>query len=168
MGVFCLREIYEKIYDFLLFISWHHTAGLDYILWVLRTHFYIITGGFLLEAKATPSTCRAGGLFFCHTRRKTCCSWMSQLQQVFFDHSIQEKGSPDLFQMYYEFCSNFFWSLFSINTEMITSVPPRIYFDVGILPYRIAATIIITTGKKFKNRLESVTPIRWMAYIFKK
>ena len=33
----------------------------------MRTHFYIITGGFLLEAKATPSTCRAGGLFFCHT-----------------------------------------------------------------------------------------------------
>lgn len=24
---------------------------------------------FLLEAKATPSTCRAGGLFFCHTKK---------------------------------------------------------------------------------------------------
>jgi len=29
--------------------------------------FYIITGGFLLEAKALSSTRGAGGLFYCHT-----------------------------------------------------------------------------------------------------
>ena len=38
-----------------------------YICEFWRTHFYIIIGVFLLEAKAHPTTRIAGGLFCCHT-----------------------------------------------------------------------------------------------------
>ena len=51
-----------------LFLSILDTS-FDDILSVLRIHFYIITGGFLLEAKAIPSTRGAGGLFYCHTTK---------------------------------------------------------------------------------------------------
>lgn len=42
-----------------------------YICEFWRTHIYHIIGVFLLEAKALPTTRRAGGLFYCHTNQKS-------------------------------------------------------------------------------------------------